>query len=126
MRLAMRIGALFYALSYAHSLRRGARSMRIARASKGGAPEGGVPRWYRAPAFLSSFLFLPAARPTDSRPWTRPRRAGGRRTLGDPFSRPRGIEEAGLRAAAPDPGRPGRGRGLGWLEAHLGTRPAFR
>ena len=35
MRLAMRIGALFYALSYAHSLRMGARSMRIAGASKG-------------------------------------------------------------------------------------------
>ena len=126
MRLAMRIGALFYAHSYAHSLRRGARSMRIAGASKGGAPEGGVPRWYRAPAFVSSFLFLLAARPTDSRPRTRPRRAGGRRILGDRFSRPRGMEEAGLRAAAPGPGRPGRRRGSGRLEAHVATRPASR
>ena len=93
---------------------------------EGEAPEGGVPRWYRAPAFVSSFLFLPAARPTDSRPRTRPRRAGGRRILGDPVSRPRGMEQAGLRAAAPGPGRPGRRRGSGRLEAHVATRLAFR
>ena len=117
MRIAMRIafgGGPFYA----HS--------RGFEEGRGGAPEGGVPRWYRAPAFLSSFLFLPAARPTDSRPRTRPRRAGGRRILGDPVSRPRGMEEAGLRAAAPGPGRPGRRRGSGRLEAHVATRPASR
>ena len=42
------------------------------------------------------------------------------------FSLPRGMVQAGLRAAAPGPGRPGRRRGSGRLEAHLGTRPAFR
>ena len=71
MRLAMRIGARFYALSpmriafggrpfYAHS-----------RGVEGVAPEGAVPRWYRPPTFESSFLCLRVARPpTDSRPRT--------------------------------------------------------
>ena len=62
MRLAMRIGALFYALSYAHSLRMGARSMRIAGASKGvgGVGSGGRSTKVVSGAGLSVVLPLPS------------------------------------------------------------------
>ena len=83
------------------------------RGVEGVAPEGAVPRWYRPPTFESSFLFLPAARPTDSRPRTRPRRSEGRRILGCPL----------LSAPGDGTGRPGRRRGSVRIEEHLATRP---
>ena len=64
MRLAMRIGARFYALSpmriafggrpfYAHS-----------RGVEGVAPEGAVPRWFWPPTFESAAFVLLGRRPT--------------------------------------------------------------
>ena len=93
------------------------------RGVEGVAPEGAVPRWYRPPAFESSFLFLPVARPTDSRLRTRPRRSEGPVAL---FSRPLGMGQAGLRASAPVPVRPARRRGSARIEEHVATRPASR
>ena len=40
------------------------------------------------------------------------------------FSLPRGMGQAGFRASAPVPVRPGRRRGSGRIEQHLATRPA--
>ena len=42
------------------------------------------------------------------------------------FSRPLGMGQAGLRASAPVPVRPGRRRGSARIEEHVATRPAFR
>ena len=40
------------------------------------------------------------------------------------FSRPLGMGQAGLRASAPVPVRPGRRRGSARIEEHVATRPA--
>ena len=42
------------------------------------------------------------------------------------FSLPRGMGQAGLRASAPVPVRPGRRRGSARIEEHVATRPASR
>ena len=42
------------------------------------------------------------------------------------FSRPLGMGQAGLRASAPVPVRPGRRRGSARIEEHVATRPASR
>ena len=42
------------------------------------------------------------------------------------FSRPLGMGQAGLRASASVPVRPGRRRGLARIEEHVATRPASR
>ena len=93
--------------------------MRIA-----GAPEGAVPRWFWPPNIESS-AFVLLGRPTPGFGRVR----GARKV--DAFSvalcsRPRGMGQAGLRASAPVPVRPGRRRGSVRIEEHLATRPASR
>ena len=99
--------------------------MRIAGASKGGASEGAVPRWYRPPTFESSFLFLPVARPPDSRPRTRPRRSEGRRLLGCPLlsSPGDGTGRAQSCGSGSSPAGSGLGQGNNFLISRMAQNP---